>query len=823
MKQKSASLPSLIVLVLVFIIFLTVHFVDETVFAFIIFGVTMVHIIWTLANKLFRSVSLGESAHICNLALLTISCFALNKSLQIFAQFTPWVYAVLFICFVAMLLDAYVDLPSRIWQGLYGFIITCGCFVAIYFSIILLPLSLVGMFGIIVLGLGIHVFVPAILSVTILVLLFRKRSSRFMLAGALTAVLLTISVLALFFYQIKKANDLLGNENVHMVTSEDRALPKWVYLAQKLPKNKWTEMILLSDFKYELFDDWFMDRGITTQTSLDDRGLHEPLLNIAKLSGYHKIGLSDDERLQLLKTIFNSRHETSRKLWSGEHLTTSQCVTDIKLYPDYRLAYTQKTFFIRNNAPQEWLREEALYTLHLPNDAVVSSMSLWVKGVERKSRLTTKEQADSAYVQIVGVQSRDPSLLHWQEGNRVSVTVFPCTPGEVRILKVGYTTPLRVKNNTLAYDDIFVEGPSFENCRNDIQINSTQSEAAVSSQDLNLSTSGEPLSAHFTGNKPWAINCQKVPLGTAAFAFNQKVFRISEEVSEQHSLNIQHIILDVHSGWTKAEFQQILAQHKDKHLWYAADEQTLQPIGEHADQVWESLHQRNFQLLPFHKIDAGNSVILTKLFPNAPAYRDLTGSTYARWLAASVSSAQQPIYCFDIGSAHRDYLFQTLHDMNYLRLHAMTLDQCLAVLAQGQIAEPIQTPNSLNIDDADINITQVDTGSHQGAPDHLMRMFAYKKILAATGKHFFDNSRIDSLQSAVAMANEAFVVTPVSSLIVLETDKDYEEMGIGENQKSLLNATKKGKGAIPEPHEWVIIGLGVLALFYFIGRQKRIF
>jgi XrtN system VIT domain protein len=84
----------------------------------------------------------------------------------------------------------------------------------------------------------------------------------------------------------------------------------------------------------------------------------------------------------------------------------------------------------------------------MPEGAVVTSLSLWINGNEEKAILTTKEKADSAYKTIVGAERRDPSVVHWQEGNSVSVRVFPVLPGESRKFKIGITAPLeRVKGN----------------------------------------------------------------------------------------------------------------------------------------------------------------------------------------------------------------------------------------------------------------------------------------------------------------------------------------------------------------------------------------
>jgi hypothetical protein len=66
------------------------------------------------------------------------------------------------------------------------------------------------------------------------------------------------------------------------------------------------------------------------------------------------------------------------------------------------------------------------------------------------------------------------------------------------------------------------------------------------------------------------------------------------------------------------------------------------------------------------------------------------------------------------------------------------------------------------------------------------------------------------------IANEAYVVSPVSSLTVLETKKDYERFDIPENENSLKNASVKSSGAVPEPSEWLL-------LFLFIGILTIVF
>jgi hypothetical protein len=55
-------------------------------------------------------------------------------------------------------------------------------------------------------------------------------------------------------------------------------------------------------------------------------------------------------------------------------------------------------------------------------------------------------------------------------------------------------------------------------------------------------------------------------------------------------------------------------------------------------------------------------------------------------------------------------------------------------------------------------------------------------------------------------------VSPVSSLVVLETREDYKRFDIKDTDNSLKNASLNGKGAVPEPHEWALIIIAVFVI-----------
>jgi XrtN system VIT domain protein len=102
--------------------------------------------------------------------------------------------------------------------------------------------------------------------------------------------------------------------------------------------------------------------------------------------------------------------------------------------------------------------------------------------------------------------------------------------------------------------------------------------------------------------------------------------------------------------------------------------------------------------------------------------------------------------------------------------------------------------------------------------DHIMRLFAYNHIMRGLKGNLFPESYNDS--GFVAEAEQAYVVTPVSSLVVLESQKDYDRFGIKRSGNTLDNATLASNGAVPEPHEWALILLAVAVLIYaYYGKR----
>jgi hypothetical protein len=64
-----------------------------------------------------------------------------------------------------------------------------------------------------------------------------------------------------------------------------------------------------------------------------------------------------------------------------------------------------------------------------------------------------------------------------------------------------------------------------------------------------------------------------------------------------------------------------------------------------------------------------------------------------------------------------------------------------------------------------------------------MRLFAYNHIMQQKGKGIISDSTWD--EKLITEAQQAYVVSPVSSLVVLETQADYDRFKINDMDNSL--------------------------------------
>jgi len=147
-----------------------------------------------------------------------------------------------------------------------------------------------------------------------------------------------------------------------------------------------------------------------------------------------------------------------------------------------------------------------------------------------------------------------------------------------------------------------------------------------------------------------------------------------------------------------------------------------------------------------------------------------------------------------------------------LHHHSGDISELLKFLDQKIFIKPIENEHLIALPTIGLQIAQVEHNTNTSiAPDHLMRLFTYNDLMKKIGRNYFKKEKL--ADALVAQAERGFVVSPVSSLLVLETQADYDRFDIKRSKNSLKNASIKNSGSVPEPREWLLIILSLVVAF----------
>ena len=121
-------------------------------------------------------------------------------------------------------------------------------------------------------------------------------------------------------------------------------------------------------------------------------------------------------------------------------LTIRSSRLDTLIEPAGALSYTEWTLEFKNDSPQD---REARAQILLPPGGAVSRLTLWVNGEEREAAFAGRSQTREAYRKIAVQQRRDPVLVTTCGPDRVLMQCFPVPRDGGRMkVRLGITAPL---------------------------------------------------------------------------------------------------------------------------------------------------------------------------------------------------------------------------------------------------------------------------------------------------------------------------------------------------------------------------------------------
>ncbi len=764
-------------------------------------------------NRLFRFPNFTHNVLL--LQLFNVSAYSLNRTLTVFQVSTNWVTAFLLLSNGLLLLHVFRRNFKVNWVShLIVVAANLGLLFHFYESIYVLQGYVFAFIGFWFFGIPLHIFVPGLFVLVYIKVVrqFLKKSPRFWYTTLTTwiAALFLIGFMTIRFAQV----DQTIADSFHTTQQPyfDNSLPSWVHVSQKLRRDWATKRALLAGFEYSSSRDMFRNRW-------NRRLQHDPLVVIAHFVNGN-LDLPRGDRTKILRFMFDARHQTEERLWRGDKLSTTDIVTNVQLFPAHRLAYTEKTFKIHNRSKRLRNQQEALYSFYLPEGSVVTSAALWVDGKEEPAYLTTKSKADSAYQTIVGRERRDPLLLHWQEGNRVTVRVFPCTPAEDRQFKIGITTPLRKTGKQLTYENIDFEGPYWNTANESINV---VAEGRLSNMDAPITFRKYGTGYQYSGpyNSRWSLSFDALPLDGSAFSFNGYTYQLQPHNGQKAAFDPGVVYLDINGAWSKRELNALWPAIRDKVVLVYANHRMERMTDDNRSDLFRLLNRQNYSLFPFQKIaDPDRALVVSKGSQLTPTLSDLENSPFLDQLAAFFKDRNTPVRLYTVGNELSPYL-KTLQEFRSIQVERGSADQLARLLRDGEFATYPERENVIVNQYGQFQIVKsVGEAPASSAPDHLMRLFAYNDLMRTIGKDY--SRKKERAEEWIPAAKEAYVVTPVSSLIVLETQEDYDRFDIKKSKNSLQNAAIGDSGAVPEPHEWLLILLAVVMAVWLYFRQNGV-
>lgn len=766
------------------------------------------------------------SHQVFTVLLFLMSAYSLNREMSVFLESITWQSVLLVLSGLAMLLSCFFDVLPRLVNFMVSFVLGISAMLFFYLACYVFPLYFISVPLLLALGISIHSFVPIMVLIVICKIVMKMSGNhslniKFFIGGTMTALITTVLFI---FSWVKLNHDAKTAYNQHS-SQYIQSYPSWISLAQRLPDDWLTKRFLKTDLVYTQGES--MSFMPSFDGKFDEKRVHDPLVMTAQF--FSKVEIDRDDKIKVLQSMHDARHQAQEQLWRGDRLSTSNILTNIRIYPAYRLAYTEKTLDIHYTSKDRWNDpQEAVYTFYVPEGAVVSSLSLWINGKEEKGYLTTKAKADSAYKTIVGVESRvlarDPSVVHWQEGNMISLRVFPCTPEADRKVKIGFSSPLLLKDKQLVYQSIYFKGAPQDKADETIQVKIEGYTDNYADKKVDLPWGFEEKPDHFylyqgSFKSYWEIELEHIPLANTQFAFGGKSYQVKPYQKTNESINIKDVYLDLNSSWSKSEIEKVLKMCKTQNI-YLWNEYKMIAINEkNIDIIDEAISKLNFSLFPLYQIkNVENALLITKNDKPAPTLEDLKKSVFADNLIKYVQN-KAPLRVFSLNENLAPYL-KTLKELREIQCETGAMEDLEVLIDKKQFAHNQENEHTVIIEPAQMKIeeTQGSTAPKSDAPDHLLRLFAYHHLMQKVSANYFKETFVT--EETIKEAQIANIVSPLSSLVVLETEKDYKRFGIEKNEDSLGNASMHSDGAVPEPEEWALIILCLVAIAYTIFIRK---
>lgn len=446
--------------------------------------------------------------------------------------------------------------------------------------------------------------------------------------------------------------------------------------------------------------------------------------------------------------------------------------------PESCLSYTEWTFVFRNDDLQG--AQEARMQLLLPPGGVVSRATLWVNGKEKEAAFASRAKAREAYESVVS-RSQDPLLVTTCGPDRALVQCFPVPVGGGKMrIRIGITAPLQLNSLTegvLPLAKMIERNFTFEG-EHELRVVSTTpiggslalSNKTADVADLKLMETASHLkvarpesteSVYAVGNDGSSVVGHITE--TASELSPSALFVVDGSASAKTSaLEIAEVLPpEAKVIFTGDRVKEIMAAELGEEDFLGG--QDAEPALEKALELADS----DGAIIWFHTAQPVELQFGDRLSDLMKKRKDV-----------------------------RLYSFPLSHGPNRVLEKMDGMTQVVSVLRQGTVAEDLarllKTPKSWTIE-----LERTDDPSGVEGSSHLARLWAAQQSerLWASG----------SEEEAAKLAIKHQLVTPASGAVVLETQEQYDA-------NDLQPVDAGTVPTIPEPEIWLLLLVAFLAV-----------
>jgi hypothetical protein len=496
---------------------------------------------------------------------------------------------------------------------------------------------------------------------------------------------------------------------------------------------------------------------------------------------------------------------------------------------DPALAYLEWIIEFKNESSRQ---REARARIEIPHGAVASRLTLWIEGEEREAAFGARQQVLAAYQDVAVVRRCDPALLNVVGQDTLMLQCFPIQAKSTMKVKVGITTPLTVRNGTpylrLPYvsERNFTVPPDFEHV------------ASIESE-LPLESPFEALAAREIDEQRIALTgclseTDLQELGTIAVpmtgdynkVYTDSLGALTAELSilpheTPSGLRVFCIVLDGSKSMENAKIEWaalVEALPRDARVNAIVAGQSVEAFSEigtaPTPELARWLESREFTggcdpvpaLLRALEWMEGMDGSVLWIHGPLPVELSSTESIHL-WEKRDSASSNVRILSVQAIPGPNRALEQLGRSAMLKRVPIFgSLDETLQYAVTNQSGGDVDYAFTLGK-----TPTETDLHVPGNADGHVVRLAANDLALRA-----ILGESIEQIAAATDLAVTSRVVTPLSGAVVLERTEQYERHG--------LDPTKNSESipGIPEPEEWALLVLVLIALAALAIHQRRV-